>query len=168
MKHKKIGKGQPLNELVKGSLTYTMERIRTAFRNQFRNVDRYWNWYLCEIFADYVIVCDDQLPPDEFYKVAYSLESGAYVFAAQDAWEVVELAHQSRTANEHRKELAKQGGQIPLIEALDSTRIELLEAQEGKPRRIKVRGMTADIINNNNRRYPAAVLTEAVKEAQNE
>src|SRR6185295_19772234 len=120
MKPKKIGKGKALNELVKGSLNYTMERLRHAFRAQFRSEDAYWNWYLCEVFADHVIVMDDQLPPDEFYRVAYTQAGESYLFAARDAWDVVELTYQSKAANERRRELAQQGGQVALVERLDS------------------------------------------------
>jgi len=43
--------------------------------------------------------------------------------------------------------------------------ITLLEAQEDKPRRIRFEGaMTADIVNGNHRRYPAAVLKAAIDE----
>src|SRR3990172_7263039 len=41
----------------------------------------------------------------------------------------------------------------------------LEEAEEGKPRRIHIdKAMTADIVNGNNRRYPAAVLDSAIAE----
>lgn len=164
---RRINKGQPLNELVKGSLNYTMERLRAAFRAQFRSEDAYWNWYIVEVFADHVIVMDDQLPPDEFYRVSYEQTGSAYVFAARDAWEVVELAYQSRSVQERRRELAGRGGRITLIEShIAGARIELMEAEAGKPRRIKVRGMTAGIINNNNRRYRSPILEAAVAEAQ--
>lgn len=92
MKKRRINKGQPLNELVKGSLNYTMERLRTAFRAQFRSEDAYWNWYIVEVFADHVIVMDDQLPPDEFYRVSYTAQGASYAFAARDAWEIVDRA----------------------------------------------------------------------------
>ncbi len=167
MKKRRINKGQPLNELVKGSLNYTMERLRTAFRAQFRSEDAYWNWYIVEVFADHVIVMDDQLPPDEFYRVSYTAQGASYAFAARDAWEIVELAYQSRSVQERRSELAGRGGRITLIEShIAGARIELLEAEAGKPRRIKVRGMTANIINNNNRRYRSTILEAAVREAQ--
>jgi len=43
--------------------------------------------------------------------------------------------------------------------------VVLLEAQEDKPRRVRFeKAMTADIVNGNNRRYPAQVLQVAVKE----
>ena len=140
---KRIAKGQPLSELVKGSLNYTLERIHTAFRAQFRSEDAWWNWYLVEIFADHVIVMDSQLPPDEFYRVAYQPNGNGYTFAARDAWELVELSYQSKAANEHRAQLRAGGNQIPLIERLHDAQIEISEAETGKPRRIKARGMTA-------------------------
>jgi hypothetical protein len=42
--------------------------------------------------------------------------------------------------------------------------IELLEAEAGKPRRLKAVGITADVVNGNGRRYPAHVLRAAVDE----
>lgn len=44
-------------------------------------------------------------------------------------------------------------------------KIMLEEAQEGRPRRIKIEGaITADIVNGNGRRYPASVLKAAIAE----
>jgi hypothetical protein len=163
---KRINQGQSLQELAKGSLQYTLERIRTAFRAQFRSEDAYWNWYIVEVFADHIIVMDDQLPPDEFWRVAYQGQGDSYVFAARDAWELVELAYQSRTVQERRQQLAARGGQITLLERLDTGRIALLETEAGTPRRISARGMTANIVNNNNRRYRTPILEAAVAEAQ--
>ena len=42
--------------------------------------------------------------------------------------------------------------------------VELLESDNGSPRRIKAIGITADVVNENNRRYPANVLRAAVDE----
>lgn len=159
----RIPKGQPLDELVKGSLTYALERVRAAFRSQFRSEDAYWNWYIVETFSDHVIVLDDQLPPDEFWRVDYQASGASYVFAARDAWVLVELAYQSATVNEHRA--ARNGRQIPLVESVSWQPLQLHEAVAGRPRKITARGMTADTINANNRRYPSAVLESAVAEA---
>lgn len=160
---KKIPKGQPLPELVKGSAEYTATLLHQAFRAQFRSEDAYWNWYIVETFADHVIVYDSQLPPDEFWKVTYTASGASYTFAARDAWALVELAYQSAAANERRAQLA--GQQIPLIESISWQPLQLAEAVAGKPRTISARGMTADTVNANNRRYPAAVLESAVAEA---
>lgn len=166
---RRINKGQPLTELVKGSLDYTSAMIRAAFRAQFRTEDRYWDWYIVETFADHVIVQDHNLPPDEFCKVTYQRSGTGYLFAARDAWQVVELAYQSQTANERRKMLAGEvgrgrGGAAQFVESR-ALELRLEEKTEGKPRRITARGMTAGIINNNNRRYAADVLQAAVDEA---
>jgi len=175
MKKSKIAKGQPLAELAKGSLEYTSTMIHQAFRSQFRADDMYWNWMICEIFAEYVIVYDSQLPPDEYWRVHYTTAQTSYQFASRDAWELVELAYQSAARDEairvHRApsiaaSFTTSGDGIPLVESLDRTRLELCEAQAGKPRRIRARGMTADIINRNNRRYASEVLRAAVAEAQ--
>lgn len=161
----KIPKGKPLDELAKGSLSYTMERIRSAFRKQFRGTEEsYWYWYIVEIFADHVIVQDDELPPDEFYRVPFSgSDSAGYTFAARDAWEVVELAYQPQTVAER---LSVPQDAAALVETLRSPQVHLAEAEAGKPRRLIARGMTADIVNSNGRRYPARVLKAAVAEAR--
>ena len=161
---KRIPKGQPLTELVKGSVEYTQTLLHKAFRAQFRSEDSYWNWYIVETFADHVIVYDSQLPPDEHWKVAYETSGMGVVFAARDAWELVELAYQSAAANERRAELS--GKQVALIESVSWQPLQLQEAVAGKPRKITARGMTADKVNANNRRYPSAVLEAAVTEAQ--
>lgn len=161
---KRIPKGPPLTELVKGSAEYTATLLHQAFRSQFRTEDAYWNWCIVETFADHVIIYDSQLPPDEYWKVAYAAHGTNFVFAARDAWELVELAYQSATANEQRA--AHAGQQIVLVESVSWQPLQLGEAVAGKPRTITARGMTADTINANNRRYPAAVLAAAVTEAQ--
>src|SRR3972149_2860812 len=98
----KIQKGKPLEELVKGSMDYTMQMIRDAFRAQFPNPDGGDGFWINEIFADHVVISSWQaesgLKSDEFYKVTYSKSGDAYIFAARDAWEVVELAYQPQTA----------------------------------------------------------------------
>ena len=57
--------------------------------------------------------------------------------------------------------MAKKNKFTELLEG----QIELQEAEEGKPRRIRFKeAMTADIINGNGRRYSAPVLEAAVQE----
>lgn len=106
----KIKKGKALEELVKGSLDYTMNLIRDAFRAQFPN-DGMMGFHINEIFSDHVIVSDWSSPSvlktDEYWKVTYSKADASsspdgsaqrdYVFAARDEWEVVELAYQPQT-----------------------------------------------------------------------
>jgi len=101
---KKINRGSPLEELVKGSVDYTMQMIRDAFWKQFP--DASGQYYIAETFADHVIISGFgdgwPLKADEYYKVNYS-KSGqgdpapTYTFAAKEAWEVVELAYQPQT-----------------------------------------------------------------------
>lgn len=174
---KKIKRGKKLTELIKGSLDYTMRMIREAFRNQFgaKNSDGYVTspYYIEEIFSDHVIVKDwsspSELKTDEYFKATYERSGESYIFAAQNDWEIVELAYQPQTAmvSESRKaELKKQGQRfeenIPLA-------IELVESEGEEPKaegpwRIKGIGITADVLNGNNRRYPAQVLRAAVQE----
>jgi len=93
---KKTKKGKPLEELVKGSLDYTMQLIRDAFRKQFPYPDSGMGFYVNETFADHVIVSDwgssSTLKTDEYWKVTYSKSGDSYTFAPRDQWEVVELA----------------------------------------------------------------------------
>jgi hypothetical protein len=161
---RKVQRGQPLTELVKGSLDYTVQEIRRAFYDQFRrtrDVDEIYDAWIVETFADHVIVHADKLKSDEFYFVPFQRVDGRYVFAARDDWEVVELAYRPQTIQENRSTNKQQR----LVERLDE-RVHLAESEDGQPRRIKAVGITADVINGNGRRYPAAVLRDAVEEAK--
>lgn len=169
----KIKRGKPLTELVKGSLDYTMEQIRKAFRGQFSVGDAELPFYINEIFSDHVIVSswksNSELKSDEFYMVTYERSGDSYAFATQGDWEIVELAYQPQTAmvSEAKKAELKKKGQrfeetVPLA-------IELVEAEGEEPKaegpwRINGIGITADVVNGNNRRYPAQVLKAAVEE----
>lgn len=162
---KKIKKGQPIEELVKGSLDYTMNAIREAFRAQFPYMDNNPSYYIEEMFAGHVIVRsfgeDNALKADEYYMVTYEQHGDSYTFAARDAWEIVELAYQPQTkvTNESKEKGGKR------FEERMECAAELMEAVEGKPRRVRFKGaMTADIVNGNDRRYPASVLQAAVEE----
>jgi hypothetical protein len=101
---RKIERGRAVEEMVKGSLNYTLDRIRTAFYAQFRSaVDE--GVYLEEVFADYVIASFWQFPPDEFYLIRYEADgpstgsgqgfSYTFTFAPQEEWELVELAYKA-------------------------------------------------------------------------
>lgn len=202
---KKIRKGNVLEELVKGSLDYTMQLIREAFRNQFPSGDGSMSFYINEIFSDHVIVSDWSSPSvlktDEYWKVTYSQSDGSYTFASRDEWEIVELAYQPQTVDsgqqsavsegkkaesgkqnaeggkqnaEGRRQMAEGGKQNAegrkqkkgqrIEERIEAVAV-LEEAQEGKPRKIRIDGaMTADVVNGNKRRYPSAVLKSAVEE----
>lgn len=173
---KKIKKGKVLEELVKGSLDYTMQLIREAFRKQFPN-DGGMGFYVNEIFADHVIISDwsssNTLKTDEYWKVTFSKDGDSYVFAARDQWEVVELAYKPQSAvsdqpsaiGEGKNNGRKKGKRFEetIANAIQLTESEEEEKSNG-PWRIKATGITADIINGNGRRYPAKVLEAAVKE----
>jgi len=96
-----IGRGQQLEELIKGSLDYTLHLIREAFYRQFRRADNDW-FYLREVFTDYVIVEHENLPPDEFYQVTYTAEGERFTFAPRDQWELVELSYQPKALTESK------------------------------------------------------------------
>ena len=184
---KKIKKGGPLEELVKGSMDYTMQLIRDAFRKQFSN-DGMMDFYMNEIFSDHVIVSDwsnpSTLKTDEYWKVTYTKADASsapdgsaqreYVFAARDAWEIVELAYQPQSAisdqqsavSEKKEERGKKKGKR--FNETITNAMQFVESSDGEkadgPWRVKATGITADIINGNGRRYPAKVLEAAVKE----
>ena len=173
---KKIKKGQPLEELVKGSLDYTMAEIRDAFNKQFPYTDGMMNFYVNEIFADHVIVSAygmSELKTDEYFKVTYSKSGEDYTFAAREAWEVVELAYQPQTTPARVAESKPspqpspkgRGGRGARFEERINAAVVLQEREEGKPRRIQIQGaMTANVVNGNNRRYPSAVVEAAIAE----
>jgi hypothetical protein len=221
---RRIDRGEVLTEaalgeaLTKGSLNYTLNRIRDAFREQFRmDYDAPYCSYFWieEVFSDHLIVSDEELPPDEYWLVAFEPDGAAgsgyadgYVFAARSDWELVELAYQPAGAaaqaavaadaaedaaeenlpssplpekeGDPAQALAKEESAAPAplngitggrkgkrLEERISGGVSLLEAQEtGGPRRIKAIGITADVVNGNGRRYPAAVLEAACKRLQ--
>ncbi len=156
----KINRGKPLEELVKGSMDYTLDAIRRAFRQQFAPSGGYESsdyFYIMETFGDHVIVSSSRLAPDEYYKVSYERQGETVTFTPRDEWEIVELSYQPQSMVESAR---KRGGR-KLTESLAGA-AQLLETQDGQPRRIKAIGITADVINGNGRRYPAAVLERAV------
>ena len=189
---RKIDRGKPLTELVKGSLEYTKDEIRRAFEKQFRDPTREYGgtpWYIVDTFADAVIVAEygrTELQPDEFFRVTY--ERGAdddYVFAARDAWEVVELTYQPATSTaEPTPQTASDNGddltasEMMAESARNATKkrgkriterlgaVVTLDESAGTdgPRTIRATEvMSAGIINGNERRYPVRVLREAVE-----
>lgn len=168
---KKIERGQALTELVKGSLDYTMHLIRQAFYEQFKAglpEEEFYRFDLAEIFAGYVIVADDRLAVDEFYRVAYAVNNGVYVFAGRDSWEVVELAYRLPAAA--LAEGRQRDKRHRLTERIDGA-LALTEAEKNDPDpdgpwRIRAVGITAGVVNGNGRRYAAHVLEAAVREAQ--
>jgi len=182
MAKRKIGKGTLITELVKGSMDYTMQLIREAFRAQFSiaEMSDESRFYIEEIFSDHIIVRDfgmkSELKTDEYFKVIYS-KSGdpstgsgqsVYTFAARDAWEVVELTYQPQSNPPVAEATSPQNGgkkRGKKFEERVNAHVILEENEEGKPRRIKIDGaITADVVNGNKRRYPVSVLEAAVAE----
>jgi hypothetical protein len=179
---RKIGRGKPLEELVKGSLDYTLDLIRSAFRKQFPYQEDGLSLWIVETFADHVIVLGgSELKTDEYYLVSYSSIGGEYTFADRADWEVVELAYQPQTTTPPSSQPELGEGKNPhpaLSQSLGEGkrkgkrftescgRLELVEAKDGQPRRIKGIGITADVVNENGRRYSAAVLRAAVEDVR--
>jgi hypothetical protein len=169
----KIGKGKLITELVKGSMDYTMQMIRDAFRAQFSVPDpsggSMLSFYIVECFADYVIVTEwgstSKLKTDEYYKVTYSRNGEVITFANPDAWEIVELAYQPQSAITESK---KKGG-TRFEEAIEPGRIELLEAKDEKKgtRRIRINELiVANVINGNRRLYEPEIVEAMVADWQ--
>lgn len=171
---RKITRGKPVDELVKGSLDYTMEAIRSAFREQFPWKDGEPYRYIVEIFSDHLIVHEDGLAVDEFYYIPYRSEAGKYVFAPVTEWEMVELTYQPATMvlESHSKTTRNpskiERGSKRFVESAGMV-VSLLEASGdgNNMRRIQATGITADVVNANGRLYPAAVLEAAVRHLTN-
>ena len=199
-----LERGKPLEELVKGSLDYTVQQIRDAFHKQFEaSMGETYRWYIQETFEDHVIVSSwssaDALKPDEYYMVVYEKDGDTYSFAPRDEWEVVELAYQPQTkmesmrvggtadrldeadkrttdqVNAADKTTTDRGnaadktngkrGKTRFEDRADAVLVNLLEAEDGGPRRLRVQGaMTVDVVNGNGRRYPRPVVQEALIE----
>jgi hypothetical protein len=166
---KKINRGKPLEELVKGSLEYTRDAIDNAFRLQFPYVDGAMTWYsIVDTFADYVVVSAyGELKPDEFFKVTYTRSGDEFTFAAKDQWEVVELAYQPQSVSSEQLPVVSEGKKRKgrkFEERIEGT-VELTEAVEGAPRKLKVNDViVAGVVNGNQRRYPSGVIEAAVAE----
>ncbi len=182
------GPGKPLEEMVKGSLEYSADEIRRAFRKAYPSTEGEW-LYIEDTFADFLIVNSQALDPDEFYKVPYSRDGeGNFVFAARPDWDLVQLTYQPMTAAADEAALAEamaqlapptgvnesaegRGAERPSkrLEERIEGRITLVESdQSGGPKRLRIEGlMQADVINGNGRRYPRAVLEAAVSHLRN-
>ena len=180
---KKIGKGELITELVKGSVEYTMSEINNAFRAQFPSGDMGPYYYIVDTFADYIVVqsygrgpAQSDLKSDEYYKITYSKSGEDYTFAAREAWEIVELAYQPQTAplspstetSPQIGEASNLGGKKKRgvrFEERVVAPVKLVENANGGPRKILIEGaITANIVNGNGRRYPADVVRLAVEE----
>lgn len=176
---------QQLDELVKGSLDYTMAMIRSAFYRQFRSNYTYESgtyFWVEEIFDTYVIVRAEELPPDEYYYVPFTRDAnGAYTFTPRDEWTVVELAYriQAQVSEQNRKlaELLLAESREPAapapaparrrVDLVEVMHVELGEADKKTgARKIIGYGITADVVNANGRRYRREVLEAALEEAR--
>lgn len=176
---KKIGKGNLITELVKGSLEYTRDWINQQFRRQFPYGDMGPNYYIVDSFADHVVVesySSPELMPSEFFMVPFTKSGDVYTFVPRDQWEIVELTYQpavraadvAESASTARMSTsaplsAKKRG-VKFSERIEA-QVVLTEREEGKPRRIKInKAITANVVNLNNRRYPSSVVEAAVAE----
>ena len=80
--NEKLERGEPLEELVKGSIDYMLREIRDAFHALFRGRDDEWYPWIEEIFADHLIANDTDLGVSEYYRVDYA--RGEYVVFLDD------------------------------------------------------------------------------------
>lgn len=166
---KKIQKGKPLEELVKGSLEYTKDEISNAFRLQFPYMDLGPNFWIADTFADFIVVSsyssNSGLKSDEYFKVTYTKSGDSYTFAQRDQWEVVELAYQLQSKiTESQK---KKGTRFE--ERVLPAQVQLLEAKDATKgtRRIRINDfMVADQVNGNKRVYSADVIEAMVNDWQ--
>jgi hypothetical protein len=166
---KKIGKGQEITELVKGSLEYTLEWISAQFRKQFPYLEGGPNYWVADSFADYVAVGSygdtSGLMPNEYFKVAYTKSGDEYTFAARDQWEVVELGYQPKSMISESKK--KNGRKFE--EAIAPGQIELLEAKDEKKgtRRIRINELVvANVVNGNKRLYDPGIVEAMIADWQ--
>ena len=167
---KKIGKGLPLEELVKGSLDYTINLINAAFRLQFPYVEDGENYWVYETFKDYVIVRshpDGDLRSDEYFKVPFTRAGDVFTFAQRADWEIVELTYQPQTSAPMAEAKVKPKNKKKLEERIDPSKVSLLESinEEKGTRRIRINDlMVADVVNGNKRLYSADVIESMVKD----
>ncbi|MBN1814698.1 MAG: hypothetical protein JXA14_22855 [Anaerolineae bacterium] len=172
-----IGRGQAveLTEMVKGSYDYMLSQIRRAFYDQFyrHGYDYQDDYWVYEIFQDYIIVNDSALLSDEYWQVGYQLTEDGYDFDDVDKWQLVQLVYEpvgdDASEDAEQREVAESRAdgairEIKVVERIDNA-VRLEEAKAGGPRYIAGVGITADVVNANGRRYPAPVLRDAVREA---
>lgn len=163
---RKIDRGKPLEELTKGSFDYALHMVRRAFYRAFPDTDTEWYW-VEEVFEDYLVVNGTGLAVDEYYYVEYSRDGdGTFIFTPRDDWEVVELTYRPRTQIQE----SKGADRTLFIEEITAS-MQFAEAVEAAanpngPWRVKAHGITADIVNYNNHRYPAYATSKAVRDAK--
>ena len=170
---RKVKRGQPILDATKGSAEYTIYEIDRAFRAQFGL--RSWDYCICDTFTDHLIVRDFALPMDEYWLVTYTQDAAGYTFAAQADWERVQLAYApaknpAPIAPPSPDAMAMGMGDARIPQRLISERVgtvQLLDSTtDAGERRVRGVGLTAGQINENRRRYPLAVVADAVKRAQ--
>ena len=86
---RKVPKGKPITDSVKGSMEYACYEVARAFRAQFGYGA--YAYCICDTFADHIILRDYEMQQDEFWLVSYTHEGDSYTFAAQADWERVQL-----------------------------------------------------------------------------
>jgi len=169
---RRLQRGRPLEE-VRGSLLHTQRQIVYDFHEQFGSDTENEFLMIEDIFSDHVVARSDLLERDQFYYVTYERDmdrSGEhYVFASRDEWEKVELAYVPSSVEEDLQEQRKYKSRF--VERIAGSGLRLVEAAEGGanpdgPWQIRAIGVTADVVNANGRRYPAAVLEAAVERLQ--
>jgi hypothetical protein len=173
---KRINRGSPLTELVKGSIEYTRHVIVRAFHKTFPSNWDYESgeWFNVEdTFAEFIVVSSSQLPIDEFYMVAYQRDGAKVTFAPREDWEVIELGYQLPGSQGGGGEPApmseqrlKRGSKFTETYA---SAVRLVEAKNKKKPgvpRVEAKLAEADVVNRNGRRYRRIVLRDAVEEAR--
>lgn len=175
MTKRKIGRGKPITELVKGSLEYTRHLIVRAFHREFpNNWDDGGEWmYVEDTFADFIIVSNSKLPVDEFYMVSYEINGADVTFAPRTEWEIVELGYTlpgSQGGGESTQQMTERSRREgSKFTELQISAVRLVEAKSKKKKgvpRVEAQLAEADVINRNFRRYRRAVIREAVEEAR--
>lgn len=176
-----------LNETVKGSLESIRRDIAEDFEKQFKfelAVSGYegapvFPFWICDTFPEggtfangdafpsAVVVKGYELDPDEYWLVTFEKQTDKYVFAAHDQWELIELgytpAHSMVNENKKKGARKKFNERRDVVLELDEAADDANSAQ--KPRTIRAAQLiTADIVNENLRLYPAPVVRAAVDE----
>lgn len=165
----KLGPGTSLQEMVRGSLNYTLRTIERAWRSQFRSEieNEDWSLWVEEVFDGYVIVYSGKLPPSSFYHVTYTRDGESYVFADRDQWTTVELTYTPRSIQE---QILSADESPRFVESVGRVQMALDEAaakaNTDGPWPIRGIGITAGVVNENGRRYKPAVLAQAVNAAR--
>lgn len=134
------------------TLNDKQERIYTAFR-QF---DTEYEYMIVEMTDTFLIVTDLTQMAGTYFKVPFTADDNCenITFADSETWETVEKDYVPTTA---------------ALESFTSTNSRKLKESNDTPlkatvngRNITAVGITADVVNRNNRLYPSRILAEAV------